>query len=195
MGVSYPISDGSFQCFICGLTNLEVFSVRNILTFTAASAIALLASSSAYASTVLFNITGPNVISFTAEQSPIPDFVASNYFNLNAHPVTINGNASITGLSFDTTGGLNVENFTSVGITPYYSGGTQTPTFLTGSYSLLGRYTSDLGVSSGTYNLTISQVAAVPEPASWAMLIFGFGAAGVAIRRTRATTLRVHYAA
>ena len=169
--------------------------MRNILTFTAASAIALLASSSAYASTVLFNITGPNVISFTAEQSPTPDFFTSNYFKLNALPVTTNGNTSIIGLTFDTLGGLSVGNFASAGFTPYYSGGTQTPTFLTGSYDLDGRYTSGFGISHGNYNLTISQVAAVPEPASWAMLIFGFGAAGVAIRRTRATTLRVHYAA
>ena len=91
--------------------------------------------------------------------------------------------------------GLGAFIFTSMLHMPYYSDGTQTPTFLTNSYTLDGTIISDFGVSHGKYNLTISQVAAVPEPASWAMLIFGFGAAGVAIRRTRATTLRVHYAA
>jgi hypothetical protein len=35
----------------------------------------------------------------------------------------------------------------------------------------------------------------VPEPATWAMMIMGFGAMGAAMRRTRATTLRVRYAA
>ena len=167
--------------------------MRNILTFTAASAIALLASSSAYASTVLFNITGPNAISFTAEQSPTPDFFTSNFFRLYALPVTTNGNTSNTPIIFDINGILQVGSFNFLGGTPYYSGGTQTPKFLTGSYSLLGSI-SDSETTS-TYNLKISQVAAVPEPATWAMLIFGFSAAGVAIRRTRATTLRVHYAA
>ena len=169
--------------------------MRNILTFTAASAIALLASSSAYASTVLFNITGPDAISFTAEQSPTPDFFTSNFFTVNGIPVTINGNTSSKAVAFDTHGGISFGTFTSAGLITDYSGGTQTPTFLTGSYPLEGILISALGTSQGIYNLTISQVAAVPEPASWAMLIFGFGAAGVAIRRTRATTLRVHYAA
>jgi len=173
---------------------LEVFSVRNILTFTAASAIALLASSSAYASTVLFNITGPNPISFTVEQSPTPDFVSSNFFTVNGIPVTINGNTSSKRVAFG-PGYFSMESFTFQAFNDYYSGGTHTPTFLTGSYSILGIQVSGLGISQGNYNLTISQVAAVPEPATWAMLIFGFGAAGVAIRRTRATTLRVHYAA
>ena len=170
--------------------------MRNILTFTAASAIALLASSSAYASTVLFNITGPNAISFTAEQSPTPDFFTSNFFRLYALPVTTNGNTSNTPILFDNTGVLQVGSFNFLGGTPYYSGGTQNPTFLTGSYSILGPLFSYSGFGNfQDYNLTIRQVAAVPEPATWAMLIFGFGAAGVAIRRTRATTLRVHYAA
>ena len=168
--------------------------MRNILTFTAASAIALLASSSAYASTVLFNIAGPDAISFTVEQSPTPDFFTSNLFTVNGIPVTINGNASNAAVTFNDRE-FDVGNFQFIARIPYYSDGTKTPTFLTNSYALDGALLSDFGVSHGKYNLTISQVAAVPEPASWAMLIFGFGAAGVAIRRTRATTLRVHYAA
>ena len=165
--------------------------MRNILTFTAASAIALLASSSAYASTVLFNITGPNAISFTTEQSPLPSSFTSNHFTLGFYPVTINGITSNNNIDFDINGSIGVAGLDLYGFTPYYSGGTQVPTFLAGSYSLLNFIES----GAAPYKLTISQVAAVPEPASWAMLIFGFGAAGVAIRRTRATTLRVHYAA
>lgn len=37
--------------------------------------------------------------------------------------------------------------------------------------------------------------AGVPEPATWAFMIMGFGAMGVAMRRTRKTSLRVRYAA
>ena len=37
--------------------------------------------------------------------------------------------------------------------------------------------------------------AGVPEPATWALMILGFGAMGATMRRTRATTTRVRYAA
>ena len=43
--------------------------------------------------------------------------------------------------------------------------------------------------------ITVPGVApAVPEPATWAMMMLGFGFMGAAMRRTRATTLRVRYA-
>jgi len=42
-----------------------------------------------------------------------------------------------------------------------------------------------------TYNFEASAVAAVPEPATWAMLLIGFGGAGVALRRRRTA---VHFA-
>jgi hypothetical protein len=33
------------------------------------------------------------------------------------------------------------------------------------------------------------ELVAVPEPSTWAMMLLGFGAAGVALRRRRKTTL------
>ncbi|MES2904398.1 MAG: PEPxxWA-CTERM sorting domain-containing protein [Pseudomonadota bacterium] len=42
--------------------------------------------------------------------------------------------------------------------------------------------------------ITIPSVSgAVPEPATWAMMLMGFGAIGWAMRRRRATTVRVSY--
>jgi len=41
----------------------------------------------------------------------------------------------------------------------------------------------DLAVNS--VSATVSQTAAVPEPATWAMMILGFGAAGAVLRRGR----------
>ena len=38
------------------------------------------------------------------------------------------------------------------------------------------------------------QFAAVPEPATWAMLMFGFGGIGFALRRNRKVTARIRYA-
>ena len=57
-----------------------------------------------------------------------------------------------------------------------------TPTITPGTYAL----TEYLG--SGTYTLTIA-APAVPEPASWAMMIGGFAIAGAAMRR-KAMTIR-----
>lgn len=43
-------------------------------------------------------------------------------------------------------------------------------------------------------NVTISAAGAVPEPAAWAFMIFGFGAIGGAMRRQRKTSVKVSYA-
>ncbi len=64
--------------------------------------------------------------------------------------------------------------------------------FAAGSFSNYGTY-SAIGPNAGT--LTVSEVSdqapAVPEPASWAMMIGGFGLIGAALRRNR--TLRVAF--
>ena len=59
-----------------------------------------------------------------------------------------------------------------------YAGGELTPTFLTGSYAL----TQFEG--TGSYTLSIQAIAAVPEPASWGLMILGFGLVGGVMRRT-----------
>ena len=61
-----------------------------------------------------------------------------------------------------------------------FSGSVDMPTFLLGNFTLFG---SD-GNSVGTIAVT-SDVAAVPEPASWAMMLVGFGAVGYSLRRRR----------
>lgn len=50
-------------------------------------------------------------------------------------------------------------------------------------------FTSDLVIANGnTGNVgaTLSSAPNLPEPATWAMMLLGFGASGVAMRRTRA---------
>ncbi|MBB4153900.1 hypothetical protein GGQ80_001806 [Sphingomonas jinjuensis] len=49
------------------------------------------------------------------------------------------------------------------------------PTFLTGSFVFTNKYNS-----AEKYSLLIT---AIPEPASWAMMLIGFGAIGVTMRR------------
>ena len=66
--------------------------------------------------------------------------------------------------------------------------------------TFLGTTINALGLTTGTYvyssaNDTITVIIgpSVPEPATWAMMIGGFGLAGGALRR-RATRTAVHYA-
>lgn len=49
-------------------------------------------------------------------------------------------------------------------------------------------------VASYSGQLTFTPTAAVPEPATWAMMLLGFAATGVALRRRRKDQVRVRYA-
>jgi hypothetical protein len=67
-------------------------------------------------------------------------------------------------------------------------------TFLSATTTFGGRTFVDLGLTPGTYvynlpsdTVTITFGGAVPEPATWAMMIGGFGMLGAAARRYRAT--------
>ena len=53
---------------------------------------------------------------------------------------------------------------------------------------------ANLQFSTFYYSLVSGSVAAVPEPATWAMMIAGFGLAGAAMRRRRAAKITVRYA-
>lgn len=46
-------------------------------------------------------------------------------------------------------------------------------------------FTTDAGTTR--YNFASASVAAVPEPATWAMMLMGFGAMGISLRRRRRT--------
>ncbi len=46
----------------------------------------------------------------------------------------------------------------------------------------------------GTYQLTISNAAAVPEPATWGMMLAGFGMVGFGLRRRAKPSVRVTFA-
>lgn len=105
---------------------------------------------------------------------------------------TISGNT----LSFGASGGT--------GALPCYCAETITLNFdqaITSDFSLLspehflgGTYSFSEGTYAGSTNLSgvitsISIAKAVPEPATWAMMVAGFGLAGVALRRRSARVL------
>ncbi len=65
----------------------------------------------------------------------------------------------------------------------------------TGYQVRFGQVDNQLFFQQGVDNVSIdAQVAAVPEPATWAFMIFGFGAVGGAMRRQRKANVKVSYA-
>lgn len=42
-----------------------------------------------------------------------------------------------------------------------------------------------LGLASPAFAQSVDGIGAVPEPASWAMMLIGFGSIGIALRRRR----------
>ncbi len=47
---------------------------------------------------------------------------------------------------------------------------------------------------SGNFRLNVSTLAGVPEPATWALMILGFGAVGSAMRRRQSAAAKVRFA-
>ena len=68
--------------------------------------------------------------------------------------------------------------------------GATTPTNITLSDFFVRYQSLQVGTGSGTG----SQVPGVPEPATWAMMLLGFGATGVAMRRRRKTATLAQFA-
>lgn len=167
--------------------------MKRTLFLIACSAVAVAVASPASAAQYNFVITGSQTIKFVLDASPTPPIVdPGNYFVLAGVSGTINNAAATFDLGFgsptyffnfglfNNTVGLG---FVSTGTT-LFTGTEAAPTFKLGTFTL----TPD---SPGpNYSLSIT---AVPEPASWAMLLAGFGALGMRIRRRRDITVRVRF--
>lgn len=152
----------------------------------AAAALATLVPTQAQAAQLLFTLTGDANASFTLDQNPTPDTVFPDEFRFD----TVAGTHEGTAVDFfyvffftdNAAGGLAFESVLGPVLTAgpqLFTGTTTNPTFLTGSFSLVNYDTGQ-----GNYTLTISN--AIPEPATWAMMLIGFGAVGFAMRRRRA---------
>jgi hypothetical protein len=70
-----------------------------------------------------------------------------------------------------------------------------TPQFFTFTGGTFSLFVNDLAISAGNSNVPLNGVirvtAAVPEPATWAMMMLGFGAIGLAMRRRRPALAQV----
>lgn len=144
-------------------------------------------------------LTGPVTASFQLDSNPTPSrindqpIIGSGQIFFDNVPGVFNGitqNASSisfgTGLAsaFQISGTANP--FAQFAGNPVFTGPLTAPVFTAGIY----RFT---GFSNGT--LTVSALAAaVPEPATWAMMIVGMGVIGGAMRRRAKVTTAVRYA-
>lgn len=159
-------------------------------------------STPAVAATLLFNFTalaGPaSSFSFTADSSPSPVLAMSSAFKLEGVDVNLGGTTASKDLTFwDSSfgGGLEGKEGLSTVFNLFgpqlFTGPLDAPTFLTGSFDLNSQ--SPGGPPAGT--LTISSVSGVPEPATWAMMLIGFGAVGISMRRRKQTEVTFRRAA
>jgi hypothetical protein len=160
-------------------------TISKLLAATTIAGAAVL-SSPAAAQPVQFTFTslaGPTSdFSFIVDSSPIPNSSAINEFHLDSIDVTYGGTASTGFLAFYTTakgGGLSDLVLFDLFGPQLFSGTTDAPVFLTGSFGL----NDSAGAPAGT--LTINAAGGVPEPVTWAMMLLGFGAMGLVIRRER----------
>lgn len=182
------------------------------LSFFAASALALGSMSApASAAQFMFNFT-PSTPLFG------PPVSGSGIFTTSDTPMTVGGQTAFSILSV--TGTVNGSAITAAQGTGFGPGGTFGNFFTTGPGFLDGsgtRFFTAAGLdvrffqqssnglfrvntfgqfgSSEFVNASASRVqAAVPEPATWLMLIAGFGLIGFAMRRQAKTKVTVSYA-
>jgi hypothetical protein len=158
------------------------------------AAVGLAFAAPAHADPYTFTITGDYHATFTVDSSPSVDNpiegAVFSLYDVPGFPDALDGIADLTFYNGDQGGGLEINDYAGgryliVAEGPQlYSGSETAPTFLTGDFAL----TEYLG--TGTYSLHIAPASAVPEPASWALLIGGLGATGGTLRARRRAVVR-----
>lgn len=171
-------------------------SMTSRLTILAGAALlAAAAALPAQAAILTFDLSGSRNATFQIDSNATPTTFSSSVFGdqIRFDDVAgtfggVAGTASI-GFGTDVFADLNI-NGTGLGFTQFagadlFSGPASAPIFATGTFTLPS-------IVSGTSTLTISEAApggpsagGVPEPATWALMIGGFGLTGAALRKRR----------
>jgi hypothetical protein len=165
-------------------------SKAKYLSAVCVAACALMASAPANASQLMFDFSGPSgTAKFQLDSSPAPDYVNSflagngqfGFNNVAGVFAGTPGVASTINFGEGIYASLNIVadglGFTQFSSPTLFTGSLDAPTFLTGTFTLVNPF-------FGNGTLTISDLsAAVPEPATWIMMILGFGFVGAAMRR------------
>ena len=162
----------------------------------------IVTGSPAYAAPLLFDFSGPSgTAMFQLDSNPTPTtsqtFIGSDQFSFSNVAGTfggIAGTASTISFGNGIFSSLSITaanlGFTQFNAPTLFTGSPSNPTFLTGAFTLINPF-------FGNGQLTISPVAAaaVPEPASWGMMILGLGGVGFAMRRRQTVATKISYAA
>jgi hypothetical protein len=150
-------------------------------------------SSPAAATVLLFDISGSFTSQFTLDTSRAPDRTNNQLGGLlrqityDNRPLQLNGVQRMGSISFGDglaarfqIFGAEIPLFIQLNGDTLFSGPLSAPVFNTGRFLLRNPFFGQ------SVTLDISRATgAVPEPASWAMLISGFGLAGIALRHRR----------
>jgi len=156
-----------------------------------AALLAVMVASPASAALLNFQLTGSQQASFQIDTETAPNFFSTssligNQVRFDNVSGIFGGVSGLASISFGTNliADLNI-NGTALGFTQLsgngpdlFTGNPADPVFTLGSFNLSNPFFGQNDV------LTISAVAAVPEPSTWAMMILGFAGVGfVAYRR------------
>lgn len=163
-------------------------NVKRILSQVAVSAV-LLWTGVANAALYQFNLTGDYTAQWKLDSNVTPDIfedgVGFAVFDVEGFPDAIFSVADVYFFSAANGGGLLIEDF-YLGLPllisdgpQLYTGTEDNPVFKLGTFAL----TEYQG--SGSYTLNISNISAVPEPATYGMLLAGLGLMGATLRRRR----------
>lgn len=179
-------------------------------TLAAFAAATALLPAAAQAQLLNYEITGrtgtanPYSFSFNLDTTRAPSFFTSDTlryaptvvtYTIPGSPTVRIGNASNIGPSFFNAlnqGGVSILRLNEADPQPrffgpaLFSGTTANPTFLTGIFLLSTQPRNvPTDVQNFDYQVVVRQVGAVPEPATWGMMLVGFGAVGMTLRRRR----------
>ena len=109
-----------------------------------------------------------------------------NFFGNSTNNVTIRL-SGLSGLGPISSAGYTcvIDNLAGCGIFSGYD-----PSLVRMGSDATSAFVTLIGLRSGeTYNFSFLDAAAVPEPATWAMMVLGFGMLGAAVRRRRVSTI------
>ncbi|UAK25065.1 PEPxxWA-CTERM sorting domain-containing protein [Sphingomonas nostoxanthinifaciens] len=143
------------------------------------------------ATTYVFQLSGSRDAQFSIDTATTPDYQSSSFIGDQVSYNNVAGSfggvtgAATVGFGTFLAATLNIlgspQGFTQFAGPDLFSLVNNAPVFNTGTFTLNS-------IVSGQSSLTISvaPAASVPEPATWAMFIGGFGLVGSAMRRKKA---------
>jgi hypothetical protein len=152
----------------------------------------LVAEDVSYDGNVNISITGGNGFAEIDPGNGVTNFTTllidpTNDFTQYEFAIALVADGSVTVYTaFAGADVTNLANFTACATCTFSQGNNANTNYLINSTTALGaiRIVSNQGISFVKQN-SITLAAPVPEPATWALMLLGFGGMGMALRRTR----------